>query len=111
MNNKEIIKLYEDILETINEKDKEKYEEKAKKIGYYVGWFDKQGRYYTYTDFETETSKIIRTPSGRWPLSVWKHIKTKKYLKSLLSKIEIDYRKASLDEELSKKQKSKTHKI
>lgn len=50
---------------------------------YKIGSFDKAGRFELHPEFETETSKYIRSPSRSWPLSVWKHCKTAKYYKSL----------------------------
>ena len=50
---------------------------------YRIGSFDKAGRFYLEPEFETETSRKIRIPSRAWPLSVWKHCKTKKYANSL----------------------------
>ena len=50
---------------------------------YKIGYFDKAGRYYLYTEFETQTSRAIRSPSRAWNLSIWQHVKTVKYYKSL----------------------------
>lgn len=50
---------------------------------YTIGSFDKGNRYTLHAEFETETSRYIRTPSRAWPFSVWKHVKTMKYRKSL----------------------------
>ena len=48
-----------------------------------IGTFDKGGRFYLYSDFETETSRAIRAPSRAFPFSVYKHCFTQKYFKSL----------------------------
>ena len=48
-----------------------------------IGTFDKGGRFYLYSDFETKTSRAIRAPSRAWPFSVYKHCFTQKYFKSL----------------------------
>lgn len=48
-----------------------------------IGAFDKGGRFYLYSDFETETSRAVRVPSRAWPFSVYKHCFTQKYFKSL----------------------------
>ena len=48
-----------------------------------IGTFDKCGRFYLYSDFETETSRAVRAPSRAWPFSVYKHCFTQKYFKSL----------------------------
>ena len=48
-----------------------------------IGTFDKGGRFYLYSDFETETSMAIRAPSRAFPFSVYKHCFTQKYFKSL----------------------------
>lgn len=57
-----------------------------------IGSFDKAGRYTLNPEFETETSKKVRTPSRAWPFSVYKHCFTGKFYKSLseeqLTKIE-----------------------
>ena len=38
-------------------------------------------------EWETETSRDIRSPSHAWPYSVFKHTLTAKYRKSLLEKL------------------------
>ena len=48
-----------------------------------IGTFDKAGRFYLYSDFETATSRAIRAPSRSWPFSIYKHCFTQKYFKSL----------------------------
>lgn len=48
-----------------------------------IGTFDKGGRFYLYSEFETETSRVIRAPSRAFPYSVYKHCFTQKYFKSL----------------------------
>ena len=48
-----------------------------------IGTFDKGGRFYLYSDFETATSRVIRAPSRAFPYSVYKHCFTQKYFKSL----------------------------
>ena len=48
-----------------------------------IGTFDAGGRFYSYSDFETNTSRAIRAPSRAWPFSVYKHCFTQKYFKSL----------------------------
>ena len=48
-----------------------------------IGTFDKGGRFYLYSDFETVTSMTIRAPSRAFPYSVYKHCFTQKYFKSL----------------------------
>ena len=48
-----------------------------------IGTFDKGGRFYLYSDFETETSRAVRAPSRAWPFSIYKHCFTQKYFKSL----------------------------
>ena len=55
----------------------------SKFAAYKIGSFDKGGRYYLKPEFETETSDAVRAPSRAWNLSVWKHVFTGKYLKSL----------------------------
>jgi hypothetical protein len=50
---------------------------------YNLGAFDNAGRYHLKPEFETETSRRIRTPSRAWPLSVWQHCKTAKFFNSL----------------------------
>ena len=55
----------------------------SKKVAYLTGKFDKGGRYYLNDEFCTETSVRVRCPSRAWNLSVWKHVLTGKYLKSL----------------------------
>lgn len=50
---------------------------------YQMGKFDKGGRYWLDPIYETETSRSIRTPSRRCPLSLWKQCQTKKYFNSL----------------------------
>ena len=54
-----------------------------KKDLYFIGSFDSGNRYTLTPFFETETSRVVRSPSRSWPLSVWKHCKTAKYFKSL----------------------------
>ncbi len=53
---------------------------------YKIGSFDKAGRYYLKSAFETDTSKAIRLPTRNWPLSIWRHCKTGKFYKSLSKK-------------------------
>ena len=48
-----------------------------------IGTFDKGGRFYLYSEFETATSRVIRAPSRAFPFSVYKHCFTQKYFKSL----------------------------
>ena len=48
-----------------------------------IGTFDKGGRFYLYSEFETETSMAIRAPSRAFPFSVYKHCFTQKYFRSL----------------------------
>lgn len=48
-----------------------------------IGTFDKGGRFYLYSEFETKTSMAIRAPSRAFPYSVYKHCFTQKYFKSL----------------------------
>ena len=48
-----------------------------------IGTFDKGGRFYLYSEFETETSMAIRAPSRAFPYSVYKHCFTQKYFRSL----------------------------
>ena len=48
-----------------------------------IGTFDRGGRFYLYSDFETVTSMAIRAPSRAFPYSVYKHCFTQKYFKSL----------------------------
>ena len=48
-----------------------------------IGTFDKCGRFYLYSDFETKTSRAISAPSRAWPFSVYKHCFTQKYFNSL----------------------------
>lgn len=48
-----------------------------------IGSFDKGGRFYLYSEFETETSMAIRAPSRAFPFSIYKHCFTQKYFKSL----------------------------
>ena len=48
-----------------------------------IGTFDKGGRFYLYSDFETKTSRVIRAPSRAFPYSRYKHCFTQKYFKSL----------------------------
>lgn len=55
----------------------------SKKVAYLIGYFDKGGRYYLKDEFCTDTSDNVRSPSRAWNLSVWKHVFTGKYLKSL----------------------------
>jgi len=50
---------------------------------YKMGKFDKGGRYNLNTEFQTETSRAIRSPSRAWTLSIWTHCKTAKFYKSL----------------------------
>ena len=56
---------------------------------YKIGKFDNGGRYYLDDEFQTDTSAYVRSPSRAWNLSLWKHAKTAKYLKSL-SKEQLD---------------------
>ena len=51
----------------------------AKKLGH----FDNGNRFYLSPQFETETSRAIRSPSRRFPYSLLKHLMTGKYFKSL----------------------------
>lgn len=53
-----------------------------------IGQFDKQGRFWLNEEFKTLTSANIRTPSAAWPYSVYKHVQSKKYKKSLIEKAE-----------------------
>ena len=48
-----------------------------------IGTFDKGGRFYLYSEFETATSRVIRAPSRAFPYSVYKHCFTQKYFRSL----------------------------
>ena len=48
-----------------------------------IGTFDKGGRFYLYSDFETATSRAIRAPSRAYPFSIYKHCFTQKYFRSL----------------------------
>jgi len=50
----------------------------------YIGCFDSAKRFDLYKEFETESSKTIRTPSRAWPFSKLKHTSTQKYKKQLL---------------------------
>lgn len=50
---------------------------------YSIGFFDKGGRYYLKEEFETSSSRLVRTPSRHWPYSVFKHVHTQKYFESL----------------------------
>lgn len=53
-----------------------------------IGFFDSGSRFYLHDAFQTDTSYRVRTPSRAWPYSVYKHVMTKKYLKSLIAKLE-----------------------
>lgn len=113
---KEYLELLAVLNRILNIEDKEIFEKETKKLGYKIGSFDSAGRYELYPEFETHTSQTIRTPSRSWPLSVWKHIKTKKYLKSLsemiTNELEEVILKNKLNEELPKKEgKLNTNKI
>ena len=48
-----------------------------------IGTFDRGGRFYLYSDFETKTSRAIRKPCRWWPLSIYDHCFTQRYFKSL----------------------------
>lgn len=48
-----------------------------------IGNFDNAKRYTLLDEFETPTSRVIRSPSRAFPYSVLKHCLTKKYFNSL----------------------------
>lgn len=54
-----------------------------------LGRFDNGGRFFLLPQFETNTSKAIRSPSRRFPFSVLKHVLTGKYYRSLSSEQKI----------------------
>ncbi|MDN7815979.1 hypothetical protein [Burkholderia vietnamiensis] len=62
--------------------------EEANKLPYKIGYFDGAHRFYIYESYQTQTSAVIRTPSRAFPHSVFKHTLTKKYVKSLIAKLE-----------------------
>lgn len=80
------------IIEKINaalkETNKEASEKIRKEIGYLIGSFDNGERYTISKEYRTSSSDCIRTPSRKWNLSEWKHIKTNKFLKQLKEKLE-----------------------
>jgi hypothetical protein len=48
-----------------------------------IGRWDNANRYYINSEYQTESSKAIRTPSRHWPFSQYKHVLTKKYAQQL----------------------------
>lgn len=48
-----------------------------------IGRWDNANRYYINSEYQTESSKAIRTPSRHWPFSQYKHVFTKKYAQQL----------------------------
>lgn len=48
---------------------------------------DRAGRVYIREEYQTDSSKSIRSPSRAFPYSKFKHGFTKKYKKQLLSKM------------------------
>jgi hypothetical protein len=67
------------------EKDKEEFSKLIKAMSKLLGSWDKGGRFTIDKEFQTSTSKLIREPSRAWPHSEYKHLFTKKYLRSLQS--------------------------
>lgn len=57
-----------------------------------IGYYEKN-KYYLYDEFSTESSKLIRSPSRRFPFSVRNHINTKKYKLQIIKKLSIYYEK------------------
>ena len=55
-----------------------------------VGSWDKGGRFYIDTQYHTDSSRAVRTPSRAWPWSEYKHAFTKKYQKQLLAMLKSD---------------------
>lgn len=78
--------LREQVITAIHTKDREQYEQLAKKITKEVGAWDRQGRYTINPEFATHTSAGIRTPSRAWPKSEYEHAQTRKYLTALTEK-------------------------
>ncbi len=69
--------------QALAEKDKEQFSKLIKEMSKLLGSWDTGGRYTIDRAFRTSTSQLIREPSRAWPYSEYKHLFTKKYLRSL----------------------------
>lgn len=81
-----MVNLREQVITAIQTKDRDQYEQLAKKITKEVGTWDRQGRYTISPEFTTRTSEAIRLPSQAWPKSQYEHAQTRKYLTALADK-------------------------
>lgn len=57
-----------------------------------IGYYEKN-KYYLYDEFSTESSKLIRSPTRRFPFSIRNHINTKKYKLQIIEKLNVHYEK------------------
>ena len=86
------------IEEALQEKDKVKFEKKAKEISARLGSFNEDGIYFLFSMAETSTSRVLKKPSLDWPLNYYSHIQTRKYLAAFLAEnkfknLSIQYKK------------------
>jgi hypothetical protein len=61
-----------------------------------IGYYEKNGKYYIYSDYKTTQSGNIRNPSSAWSKSIYKHVKTHKYLKHYFMEFPAKLREAKL---------------
>ena len=86
------------IEDALAEKDKLKFEQKAKLVAERVGSFNQNGIYFLHKLAETSTSQSLKKPSLDWPLNYYQHVFTRKYLSTFLSEnrfknLNIQYKK------------------